>query len=332
MLRVLLIAFLVCIKINNTYGSTALFESFDGTTTNKLTTNNCWIFENVKPITPSTPNIHREGNHAAFVYTPELTVKAGGVKFTYTVSTNGVSGGMNNSFAVELVDNGGEIVSNIAMSEDNAIGEKQVFSGYITLSNPGTYRIRIVLNNSTKHYYYIDDIISEATYANPSCAPEPLPVTLSKFTANGTTLQWETATEVNFHKFIVQRSTDNYTFMDIGEINGHGNSSISRSYRFEDLSYTPGVKYYRLKQIDLDGAYEYSKVIAINNGTAKVRYGHFMISPSETPLSVTVYNVQGLILEKISLTKELYEVKNKGVIVIVLQTNELIYRRKIFIN
>jgi hypothetical protein len=101
----------------------------------------------------------------------------------------------------------------------------------------------------------------------------PLPVELSSFTANinGNTveLNWQTATERNNYGFEIQRRKDgNEEWAKIGFVEGAGNSNSPRTYSFTDKVNTNGKYSYRLKQIDLDGSYEYSNVVEINIGVA----------------------------------------------------------------
>jgi hypothetical protein len=95
----------------------------------------------------------------------------------------------------------------------------------------------------------------------------PMPVELTSFTAdfNGSDvkLKWATATEVNNYGFEVQRSTGADDWEIIGFIEGHGNSFSPKEYQFTDDMSTledPSkidLLQYRLKQIDLDGEYQY---------------------------------------------------------------------------
>ena len=96
----------------------------------------------------------------------------------------------------------------------------------------------------------------------------PLPVELSSFTANvigkSVKLKWQTATEINNYGFDIERcalSNKNESWEKIGFVNGSGNSNSPKDYSFEDKNVTAGKYQYRLKQIDNDGQFEYSKVI-----------------------------------------------------------------------
>ncbi len=103
-----------------------------------------------------------------------------------------------------------------------------------------------------------------------SCEDEPitpLPVELVSFegkaTASGIALTWTTASEENNDRFEVERSKDGNSFSAVGEVQGAGNSSVTQRYSFTDASADAGQHYYRLKQVDYDGQFEYSKVIAV---------------------------------------------------------------------
>ncbi|MFN8277778.1 MAG: hypothetical protein U0T84_09855 [Chitinophagales bacterium] len=99
----------------------------------------------------------------------------------------------------------------------------------------------------------------------------PLPVKMLYFTAerqeNIAVLRWATATEINNDHFDVERSIDGVRFTKIDAVKGQGNSSTTVTYRDNDeqlLSLGAKVVYYRLKQVDIDGQFEYSNIAAIN--------------------------------------------------------------------
>ncbi|MBL0327236.1 MAG: G8 domain-containing protein [Cytophagaceae bacterium] len=92
--------------------------------------------------------------------------------------------------------------------------------------------------------------------------PPSFPVKLSNFSSDiiisKIKLNWETREETNFSKFDIQRSFDSKSFESIGLISGSGEGS----YVFFDDSPKPGNNYYRLKMIDQDGSFEFSKIIS----------------------------------------------------------------------
>lgn len=98
----------------------------------------------------------------------------------------------------------------------------------------------------------------------------PLPVEWVSFQGqldpkNGLLLTWVTASELNNLGFHIEKSLDGSSFTRIGFVEGAGNSSELLQYRFHDASFSEKA-YYRLKQVDFDGAYAYSKVIFISSG------------------------------------------------------------------
>ncbi len=103
---------------------------------------------------------------------------------------------------------------------------------------------------------------------------DPTPVELTSFTANinenTVELNWSTATEVNNYGFEVQRLQDDkisklQDWETIGFVEGHGNSNSPKDYSFTDnlnLDLNLNLKY-RLKQIDIDGQFEYSDIVEV---------------------------------------------------------------------
>ena len=97
----------------------------------------------------------------------------------------------------------------------------------------------------------------------------PLPVEMLSFIgeakADHNLLLWSTASEINNSGFDIQRSENGIEFNRIGFITGAGNSSHVNEYSFKDTDIGNDVLYYRLKQIDNDGVFEYSHVIALGS-------------------------------------------------------------------
>ena len=98
-----------------------------------------------------------------------------------------------------------------------------------------------------------------------------LPVELTTFSAsitnNKVTLNWHTAIEVNNHGFDIERSPVNdqsSVWNKIGFVAGSGNSNSTKSYSYKDTNVSIGKYSYRLKQIDNDGQFEYSKTIEVD--------------------------------------------------------------------
>lgn len=101
----------------------------------------------------------------------------------------------------------------------------------------------------------------------------PLPVELTSFSAlpngNSVQLNWSTATEVNNFGFDVERASSSTShrqgWKKIGFVAGHGNSNSPINYSFIDKNPLWGTSfYYRLKQVDVDGKFEYSDALFVN--------------------------------------------------------------------
>ena len=92
----------------------------------------------------------------------------------------------------------------------------------------------------------------------------PLPIELSGFslqeTENGEVkIKWQTVSELNNEYFTIERSTNAVTWEEIIRLDAVGTSNNISNYNVVDGNPFPGTSYYRLKQIDFDGNYEYSK-------------------------------------------------------------------------
>lgn len=117
----------------------------------------------------------------------------------------------------------------------------------------------------------------EVTFGTLDEDTTPLPIELSSFQGtlqdDAVELQWITASEINNEKFIIERSFDLVHFEEIGQQSGQGNSYAATEYYHTDRRPAPGRNYYRLKQIDFDGAFTYS-------GYVLVEYTQHGLAPS----------------------------------------------------
>jgi len=107
------------------------------------------------------------------------------------------------------------------------------------------------------------------SYATDFLPAGSIPVELVLFSANvvsgSVVLSWKTATETNNRGYDVQRSLDGQSFVDIGFVNGSGTSTEPKSYSFIDSDLGTAQKlYYRLRQIDYNGATVYTSIINVD--------------------------------------------------------------------
>ena len=95
----------------------------------------------------------------------------------------------------------------------------------------------------------------------------PVPVELTSFSANildnNVSLTWQTATELNNKGFEIQRKALGSEFTVIAFVNGNGTTTQMNEYSYIDKNLEQGKYFYRLKQIDLDGQYNYSQTIEV---------------------------------------------------------------------
>lgn len=99
-----------------------------------------------------------------------------------------------------------------------------------------------------------------------------LPIKLLNFNVkkvdNFNFLNWTTATEINNAYFTIQRSNSGLDWENLDNIDGNGNSSTYIDYEYKDFKFQYNViNYYRLKQVDFDGKYEYSPIVYIQNNS-----------------------------------------------------------------
>ncbi|MBU6220670.1 MAG: hypothetical protein KGQ50_08435 [Bacteroidetes bacterium] len=96
-----------------------------------------------------------------------------------------------------------------------------------------------------------------------------LPVSLGLFSGhcneqNLPNLTWETYSESKNHGFWVQQAFSDLVFNDVFFVTGYGESQSKRQYNWQDFQEKRGLIYYRLKQIDYDGMFAYSKIIPVS--------------------------------------------------------------------
>lgn len=95
-----------------------------------------------------------------------------------------------------------------------------------------------------------------------------LPVEGLEFSAQVTEVQsvqlrWSTLREVNSMRFDIEKSTDGNRFQKIGDLDAAGDDEDGQNYSFEDKEPGNGVVYYRLRQLDFNGAFEYSDIVEV---------------------------------------------------------------------
>jgi hypothetical protein len=205
--------------------------------------------------------------------------------------------------------------------DGNASANRTVKNATFTVSVPvgSTIFIRWQDINDTgnDHGLAVDDL--SITFDNA-----PLPITLISFKANitesqQTVLKWATASEKDNDYFEVERSKNALDFESIGKIKGRGTVELRNDYTFTDETPLKGINYYRLKQVDFDGQYSYTRaesVIRDGDGTISL-----FPNPTANTLKInfedteqientTIYNLMGRVVKTISGNQGKYEIRD----------------------
>lgn len=141
----------------------------------------------------------------------------------------------------------------------------------------------------------------------------PLPVELLSFVAklqnNNVLLNWATASEVNNKGFEIERSATGNNWSNIGfvgAVTADGNSNAIQNYSFRDSKPSNGMNYYRLKQLDINGKFNYSPVrsvtmqqqasIAIQPNPAK---DHIIVKGLAGNETIKIYSMHGRLVKEI---------------------------------
>ncbi len=177
-----------------------------------------------------------------------------------------------------------------------------------------------------------------------------LPLELNDFSAqrqgNNSLLTWETAQEKDVSHFEIQKSSDGLSFSTIHKTPSQGNSQRAQYYQYIDKEPFSGTNYYRLKMVDLDGTFDFSKIQTIYFDNSRISIAPTLLRQQSTvsvklPLTnseiiIRVYSLSGqLIYENIipSSDKNHLEVPvnqlPSGAYIFCVKTNDQLFSKKI---
>lgn len=145
-----------------------------------------------------------------------------------------------------------------------------------------------------------------------------LPVGITNFSGqhNGAVnlLQWSTASEQNSDYFSVERSEDGNRYSPIGTVAAAGFSNVIKQYNFNDVQPAPGIQYYRLRMVDKDGKFTYSKVVLVNAGNSVAIELYPNPAPDKVSLiinnsitgngSINVFDINGRLIKQEMFIKQ----------------------------
>ena len=156
-------------------------------------------------------------------------------------------------------------------------------------------------------------------FCNTGICATGLPVELLSFDVSCekdiSILKWTTSSEINNDYFIIEKSFDGEIFHQIGIEKGFGNANFNIDYSFEDREINKETTYYRLKQVDFNGEYSYSSVIA--NSCASNNFAiypnpakdiiniNFEILNNRVSTKAKIFNSIGQVIDEIILTEKL---------------------------
>ncbi|WP_031528833.1 T9SS type A sorting domain-containing protein [Dyadobacter crusticola] len=185
------------------------------------------------------------------------------------------------------------------ISNSNQFNTYVVPVSYSFLSN-NTFSFRIYAYNAPSIHgvLWFDEII-----INGLVHPIILPVSLTYFKAvpaeNHVDLHWETASEHNSSRFVVEKSVDLIHFEAVDEVPAAGESEGRRYYQFKDDLPAAGANYYRLRLVDKDGSFAFSQTVDAlfeNNHNAFIQVTPNPADPEKIIISGIAEDPQGLVL------------------------------------
>jgi hypothetical protein len=187
--------------------------------------------------------------------------------------------------------------------------------GAATLTTGGTTNLHYVQMNVNE--------FSEFWLGGSQGGGEALPVQMIYLEAEAMSndsiqVRWGTASEINNREFDVERSTDGNTWTMVNVTPGHDNSSIDQFYTFNDLNVTQGiVYYYRLKQVDNNGNYQYTGIVQAElTGAGAFTVMNFVPNPTSGNTQLTVVTTK-----EQEITVDFYDMLGQKVLTSIQQLN-----------
>lgn len=273
-----------------------------------------------------TPGQWSVKNDTCELYTPYLRAEVSetDVDFIFNVNQSGNGDEYDRGYVYHSVDGGDWELDTFWTASDHPSVYTLTTTVTLEYGHYVQFMVRLATNDHTEFWAILDGGI-QGTDGNDSehnvevyyTEPEGLPVSMINFSGvneNGRViLEWATASETNNDYFVVEKSEDGILFSGISYVEGAGNSNEIISYSFTDED-PYNTTFYRLKQTDYDGDYEYSQIIRVSaeyyesteitvtcsNGIINLMTN----SMQEGILQVIVYSLNGAIVYKTSFDTE----------------------------
>jgi hypothetical protein len=194
----------------------------------------------------------------------------------------------------------------------------------LTSSSTGSLNYTHSIATGSSYYYYAvitqadgDKIFTSPIWVNKVST---LPVKLIRFDAKkekkGIGCTWKTASEWNADYFALERSDNGTDFYTLGKVKATNTSSVAEYTWLDEAGNFSGLVYYRLRQVDFDGATHYSNIVFVETGTKQGNAVTIMPNPFENdliisfeelpaqPVNYTLYNALGASVSEQTLTPE----------------------------
>ncbi|MEL6674312.1 MAG: T9SS type A sorting domain-containing protein [Bacteroidota bacterium] len=184
-------------------------------------------------------------------------------------------------------------------SINNLAGINQTATEYMVNTtyknrNKFTYKTRVIDNGYQPYLSNAADRKFSLSFSpchdfdNPTIFPVEYSLLDAKFVGGKVNLAWSTTKEVNNDRFEVERSIDGRNFTKIGQVSGAGNTTVEQQYFFTDYTPSLGLTYYRLKQVDIDGTFEYSRIMTAAPSQKMIQYMTLYPNPAVTEVNVQI--------------------------------------------
>ncbi|WP_171036470.1 T9SS type A sorting domain-containing protein [Dyadobacter sediminis] len=246
-------------SIDNTFGNNGIV----------LTT-----FDNTDDV-PASVVLQTDGKILAFGF----TARNNGTTLDFALARYNTDGTLDNSFGAN-----GKVITDFAGNWD--------FGTSMALQKNGKIVVAGYTKNGSDYNFalarYMNDVV--------------LPVELISFTAKAVErnvqLDWKTASEENSKSFEVQRSYNGKQWLTIGSVQSAGNSQVNSHYTFTDSAAMKGRNLYRLKMIDQDQTFTYSR---IQNVDVEISGSTFSVYPNPSHEKIYIEAADKNIIKSLTL-------------------------------
>lgn len=153
--------------------------------------------------------------------------------------------------------------SNATVITNNFVG-----TGNDTFTIPTLAQSSVAVTGSGNLETFVQTYVSAGACVVYTYASGALPVTLTSFKAqareNASALEWKTTSETNSDRFEIERSSTGQKWEKLGTVKAAKESSVLSAYSFVDASPLRGQNLYRLKMIDSDETFAFSRIVSLN--------------------------------------------------------------------